>query len=187
MGHLAEYRAAVAGKHRGSKANRMADSVMITRRSIFALATLLVASLSGSASYAQSAPFAGLAGFWSGAGSVTLDDGSTEKIRCRATYAVSGNGAGLNQTLVCASDSYKFDLRTNVVAERGSISGSWTESSRGINGNLAGRAGNGNFQVIATAAGFSANITLTTHGNKQSVVIRPDSQFKGASITLTRS
>jgi hypothetical protein len=187
MGHLEEYRAAVAGKHRGINASRMADSRMITRRSIFALATLLVASLSGSASHAQSLPFAGLAGFWSGAGTVTLDDGSTEKIRCKATYAVSGNGAGLNQTLVCASDSYKFDLRTNVVAQQGAISGSWSESSRGITGNLAGRANSGNFQVIATAAGFSANITLTTHGNKQSVVIRPDSQFKGASISLTRS
>ena len=165
----------------------MAGGGMITRRMIFGLATLLVASVSGSASHAQSAPFAGLAGYWSGAGSVTLDDGSSEKIRCRATYAVSGNGSGLNQTLTCASDSYKFDLKTNVVAEQGSISGNWSESSRGINGNLSGRANNGNFQVIATAAGFTANITLTTHGNKQSVVIRPDSQFKAASISLTRS
>ena len=187
MAHLGEYRAAVAGKRRGSRASRTAGGGMITRRMIFGLATLLVASMSGSASHAQSAPFAGLAGYWSGAGSVTLDDGSSEKIRCRATYAVSGNGSGLNQTLTCASDSYKFDLKTNVVAEQGSISGSWSESSRGINGNLSGRANNGNFQVIATAAGFTANITLTTHGNKQSVVIRPDSQFKGASISLTRS
>jgi hypothetical protein len=191
MAHLAESRAAVAGKRRGNNTNnttRMADSLMITRRLIFALAALFAASVSGSASHAESAPFAGLAGYWSGAGTVTLDDGSTEKIRCRATYAVSGNGSGLNQTLTCASDSYKFDLKTNVTAEQqGSISGNWSESSRNINGNLSGHASNGNFQVIATAAGFTANITLTTHGNKQSVVIRPDSQFKGASITLTRS
>jgi hypothetical protein len=160
---------------------------MITRRLVFGLGTLLMAGVSGSASHAQSAPFAGLAGYWSGTGSVTLDDGSSERIRCRATYAVSGNGSGLNQTLTCASDSYKFDLKTNVVSEQGSISGGWSESSRGINGSLSGHASNGNFQVIATAAGFTANITLTTHGNKQSVVIRPDSQFKGASITLTRS
>ena len=146
-----------------------------------------MASLSGSASHAQSGPFAGLAGYWSGAGTVTLDDGSSEQIRCRATYAVGAMAAGLNQTLTCASDSYKFDLSTNVIAERGSISGSWSESSRGINGNLAGRGGNGNFQVVATAAGFTANITLTTRGNKQSVVIRPESQFRGATITLTRS
>jgi hypothetical protein len=187
MAHLGEYHAAVAGKHRGSKASGTVDGLMNKRRLILALTTLFVAGLSSSASHAQSAPFAGLAGYWSGAGSVTLDDGSSEKIRCRATYAVSGNGSGLNQTLTCASDSYKFDLKTNVVAQQGSISGSWSESSRGITGNLSGRANDGNFQVIATAAGFTANITLTTHGNKQSVVIRPDSQFKGASISLTRS
>jgi len=40
--------------------------------------------------------------------------------------------------------------------------------------------------VIATAPGFSASISLTTRGNKQSVQIRAESQFKGASISLTR-
>jgi hypothetical protein len=179
MGHLNEYRAAIAGRHRRSHA--------IARRSIFALAALLVAGVSSSPSHAQSAPFAGMAGYWSGAGSVTLDDGSSEKIRCRASYAVSGNGSGLNQTLTCASDSYKFDLKTNVVVEQGALSGSWSESSRGITGSLSGRASNGNIQATASAAGFSAGISVTTHGNKQSVAIKPDSQFKGASITLTRS
>ena len=33
-----------------------------------------------------------MAGVWSGGGTVTLDDGSTERIRCRATYAVGGGG-----------------------------------------------------------------------------------------------
>ena len=187
MGHLGEYRAAVAGKRRGSNASRMAGNRMITRRLMFGLATLLVASVSGSASYAQSLPFAGLAGYWAGAGSVTLDDGSSERIRCRATYAVSGNGSGLNQTLTCASDSYKFDLKTNVVAEGGAITGSWSESSRGINGSIQGHGSSGNIQVEASAPGFTAGITVTTHGNKQSVVIRAESQFKAATISLTRS
>jgi len=31
----------------------------------------------------------------------------------------------------------------------------WSESSRGINGTLEGRGGNGNFQVLASAAGFT--------------------------------
>jgi hypothetical protein len=187
MGHLRAYRAAVAGKRRGNKTGRTADILMNSRRLIFAAATLFVASLSSSASFAQSGPFAGLAGIWSGGGVVTLDDGSTERIRCRASYAVGADGAGLNQTLVCASDSYKFDLKTNVVAERGTLSGTWSESSRNINGNLEGRAVSGNFQVIATAPGFTANISLTTRGNRQSVVIKAESQFKGATIALTRS
>ena len=143
--------------------------------------------LSNSTSYAQSGPFAGLAGVWSGGGTVTLDDGSTERIRCRATYAVGGGGTGLNQSLTCASDSYRFNLSSNVVSNGGSLSGTWSESSRNVNGSLEGRGSNGNFQVGASAPGFMANITLTTRGNRQSVVIRAESQFRGASISLSRS
>jgi hypothetical protein len=157
------------------------------RRITLAAASVVAALFASSASFAQSAPFAGLAGIWSGGGVVTLDDGSTERIRCKASYAVGANGAGLNQTLTCASDGYKFDLKSNVVAERGVISGTWSESSRGINGNIEGRGNNGNFRVVANAPGFTANISLETHGNKQSVTISAEKQFKGAAITLTRS
>jgi hypothetical protein len=155
------------------------------RRLVFAVLTLL--SVSGTASYAQSGPFTGLAGSWSGGGTVTLDDGSTERIRCHATYAVGERGNGLNQSLTCASDSYKFNLSSNVVSEGGAITGTWSESSRGINGNIEGRAGNGTFHVVASAAGFTADLVLTTRGNKQSVVIRSESSFRGATISLTRS
>jgi hypothetical protein len=187
MEHLREYHAAAGGKRRGNKAGQLAPAPAFARRLILAVATLLVASVWGSASHAQSGPFAGMAGNWSGAGSVTLDDGSTERIRCRATYAVGAGGNGLQQTLTCASDSYKFNLATNITAQGPAISGTWTESSRNINGNLEGRAGGGNFQIVATAPGFSANITLTTRGNKQSVVIKAETQFRGATISLSRT
>jgi hypothetical protein len=186
MGHLQAYRAAVIGKHRANRSNRTADTLVVIRRLIFAALTLLVASLSGSPSYAQSGSFTGLAGSWSGGGNVSLDDGSSERIRCRATYAVGAGGNGLNLSLTCASDSYKFNFTSNVIAQGGVLSGTWSESSRGVSGNLEGRGTNGNFQVIASAPGFDANITLTTHGNKQSVVIRANSQFRGATIALTR-
>jgi hypothetical protein len=159
---------------------------VILKRLIFAVFALVAASVPSSASYAQSGPFSGMAGIWTGGGTVTLDDGSTERIRCRATYAVGAGGNGLNQTLVCASDSYKFNLKSNVVADRGVLSGTWSESSRGINGNLEGRGANGNFQVVVSTAGFTANLALTTRGNKQSVVIRAESQFRGASINLSK-
>lgn len=154
--------------------------------SVFAIAAV-AASLSSTPSRAQSAPFAGMAGVWAGSGTVTLDDGATERIRCRATYAVSRNGDGLNQALICASDSYKFDLRSNVIAEGGMLSGTWSETSRNVNGNLEGRARNGHFEVVVNSAGFTANLSLTTRGNKQSVVIRSQSQFRGATIALSRT
>jgi hypothetical protein len=149
----------------------MADTFVVIRRLMFAAVALFVAAVSGSASYAQSGPFAGMAGNWSGGGTVTLDDGSSERLRCRATYAVGASGNGLNQSLTCASDSYKFILASNVVAQ----------------GSALGRGGNGNFQVIASAPGFTANLSLTTRGNKQSVVIKSDSAFRNANISLSRN
>ena len=165
----------------------MAGAPIVLRHLILAAVTLFAIALFGPSSYAQPGPFAGLAGYWSGAGTVTLDDGSTERIRCRASYAVGDNGAGLNQTLVCASDSYKFDLKTNVISVRGSLSGTWSESSRGVNGNIEGRGSNGNFQVVASAPGFTASISLTTRGNRQSVVIKSENGFRSAMISLIRS
>ena len=158
-----------------------------TRRAVFAFATVVAASIWSSSGHAQAGgPFAGMAGVWSGGGTVTMDDGSTERIRCRATYAVGQGGSGLQQTLTCASDSYKFNLASNVEARGSAVSGTWSETSRNINGNLEGRSGPGVIQVMASAPGFSANISVTTRGNKQSVVIRAESQFKNASISLTR-
>src|SRR3954468_21264971 len=100
----------------------------------------------GAPATAQQAPFAGMAGVWSGNGSITLEDGSNERIRCRATYAVSPAGNGLNQSLLCASDSYKFELRSDITAgSGGALSGTWREVSRNVGGDLEGRASAGQF------------------------------------------
>jgi len=186
MGHLRAYRVAVGGKLQSNRTDRASAPPGVLRRLILAAVAFFAVSVSGSASYAQSGPFSGMAGNWSGGGTVTLDDGSTERIRCRASYAVGEGGAGLNQTLTCASDSYKFNLSSNVVSEGGTLSGTWSESSRGVNGSLAGHGSNGTFQVVASAPGFTANISLTTRGNRQSVVIRSESAFRAATISLSR-
>jgi len=143
--------------------------------------------LSVSAGHAQSAPFAGFDGSWSGNGTVTLSDGSSEKIRCRATYKVGSGGAALEQSLRCASDSYKFDLSSNVISSGSNVSGSWSEASRNVYGNLNGKAGGGQIEVFVEAAGFAANITLTTKGNKQHVTISSKGEIRGVNISMTKS
>ena len=187
MGHQQGFLAAVVGKRRGSNARRTTGGFAGVRGLILGAAALLAASLFSAPSHAQSGPFNGLPGVWSGAGTVTLDDGSSERIRCRATYAVGEGGRGLNQTLTCASDSYKFDLRTNVVADGSTITGSWSEMSRNISGTIQGTGSNGAIQVVASAAGFNANITVTTRGNRQTVQIKSEGSFRAANISLTRS
>lgn len=182
MGHQLAYRVAVDGKHPVSKTNRTSETFAHMRRLTFAAVAFFMAS--ASVSYAQSGPFAGLAGNWAGGGTVTLDDNSRERIRCRASYQVAG--IKMTMSLTCASDAYKFNLAANVVDEGGAVSGTWSEASRGVSGLLQGRGGGGNFQLIASTAGFNANISLRTAGNKQTVTMRADSQFKGADISLSK-
>lgn len=189
MARPVEFRAVDGGKHHGNKPNNeiTSETFAKTRRLFFAAVAFFVVALAGSAAHAQTGPFAGMAGYWSGGGTITLDDGSSERIRCRATYAVGAGGNGLNQTLTCASDSYKFNLASNLMAQGAAISGTWTEATRNVSGTIEGRAGNGVFNVIASAAGFTANLTLTTHGNKQSVMIKSDATLRSAAIALSRS
>jgi len=146
----------------------------------------LMLSVSAGPAQAQSAPFAGFDGSWSGSGTVSLADGTTERIRCRATYKTSNSGLALQQTLRCASDSYKFDLSSNVSSQGDRVVGSWSEASRNINGNLQGTAGGGQIEVFVEAAGFAATLNLTTRGNRQSVSINSKGEFRGVVISMVR-
>jgi hypothetical protein len=144
--------------------------------------------LSASTGQAQSAgPFAGFDGAWSGNGTVTLSDGATERIRCKADYKVNGSGLGLKQNLHCASDSYKFDLSSDVTSQGDRISGNWSEASRNIFGYLQGTAGGGQIDVFVEASGFAANLTLRTNGTKQVVQISSKGEIRGVNITMTKS
>jgi len=153
---------------------------------IKAAAVAAALGLSASAGYAQSRPFAGFDGAWSGNGTVSLSDGSTERIRCRADYKVNGTGLGLKQTLRCASDSYKFDLSSDVTSQGDRISGNWNEATRNIFGNLQGTAGGGKIDVLVEAPGFTANLLMRTNGNRQTVQISSKGDIRGVSITMVK-
>jgi hypothetical protein len=136
----------------------------------------------------QTGPFSGLAGHWSGGGAITLSDGSTERIHCRATYAVAQTGAALNQTLSCASASYNLHITANVVSNGGGVSGSWSESTHSVSGSISGHASSSDISAYVSGAGFAASIGIRTHGGGQSVTIRPQggTDVRAMSITLHR-
>jgi hypothetical protein len=141
-----------------------------------------------SAGYAQSGgPFAGFDGSWAGTGTVSLSDGSNERIRCKATYKVNGTGYNLKQALHCASDSYKFDLTSDVTTQGDRIIGLWSETNRNVNGNLQGTAGGGAIDVFVEAAGFAATLAIRTTGTKQVVQISSKGEIRGVNITMTKS
>jgi hypothetical protein len=151
------------------------------------VATLLGGLLLSTQSQAQSGPFTALSGSWIGNGSITLSDGSNERIRCRATYVVTQAGNQLQQNLRCASDSYKFDLSSDVGNRRGAISGTWSEATRGVSGSVSGAATGNQIQVHTDGPGFAAKLQLVTRGDRQSVSIRSaGTEIAAVAITLAR-
>ena len=153
------------------------------------LALFLVTSVHSSVqSHAQQRPFAGLSGSWSGGGFLTSASGQRERIRCRANYQVDENGTRLQQSLRCASDSYRFDVSSNIVADRGALSGTWSETSRNVSGSVSGRVNGGQIHARIDGAGFSANLIVSTRGDRQSVTIgSPGHEITEVSVALTKT
>ena len=146
--------------------------------------------LASSPLHAQSGGiFNGLGGKWSGSGTILVADGGSERIRCQATYTVDANGSNLKQDLRCASDSYKFELTTDINGHSdGNLDGFWTETSRKINGDIHGSGGNGHFTGRVEANGYVATIDLNVSGSKQTINITSTSpELRGLNISMSRS
>jgi hypothetical protein len=139
---------------------------------------------------AESGPFAGFDGHWSGTGTIKPVDKPTERIRCNATYRPRGSSQHeVDLQLRCESDSYKFDLAGQFQADEGNhISGSFTERTRGVGGTVVGNAQGARMQIHVESSAFSATMVMTTRGRSQSVSIdaQGGGQFVKASITLHR-
>jgi hypothetical protein len=155
-------------------------------RSARAVAFATVASivslpaLALSAAAADPGAFAPLAGVWTGSGTLALQNGTKERMRCRAQYVVTNSGGNLQQSLRCDSDTYHFHVNAYVNDKGGSLSGSWTEETRNASGTVSGRSSGSTLSISVSAGGaFSAHMTVTTSGGGQSV----DIKVKGSDIT----
>ena len=153
-------------------------------------AGLLAAALFWSqAGVAQTAgPFAKFDGGWRGAGYVFGSNGSRERIACRAHYSIPPSGAAVSQSLICASDSYRFEVQSDVVLLDGhSVKGTWEESTRHAAGDLIGEASDGRFDGTVAGTGFTAEISIRMSGEKQAVTITPHgSDITKVDIVLAR-
>jgi hypothetical protein len=146
-----------------------------------ALAALALLLAGPSAVRAQSpTPFANFHGNWTGAGTITLTSGATERIRCRAKYVVENSDRNMQQELRCASDSYKFEVNSTIDYNAGSVYGTWMEITRNVSGAVSGTAAGNLIEARVAGGPFSAALSLTTTGNAQAVTIRPS----GTDVTM---
>jgi hypothetical protein len=118
----------------------------------------------------------GMAGSWSGTGTVTLSSGEIERVRCRMTYVVENGDKSLRQDLRCASDSYTLDVESKLFfnADAGRVSGTWSETNYGTGGFFSGSGRGAQIDAKVEGNNFDAIIVVITKGNEQSVTIRPD-------------
>ena len=153
-----------------------------------AVAGLLLVGAGVRDARSEPGPFSALNGSWSGGGTIKKSNGTSERIRCRSAFETAG-AANMSLRLRCASDSYNFDLTANVAYQGGTISGSWQEATRNVNGGISGRSASEGRQVqaVAQAPGVTSNITLTTRGNHQSVlIVTPGAEVPEITVSLEK-
>lgn len=158
---------------------------------LLAAAGLAVALMGLTPAGAIAGPFTELQGSWSGSGTISWSDGSVEPIRCKVKYLVESDGNKLSQDLRCASDSYKFLVKSTVdyKAAADVITGTWRESTSGTGGFVTGKVRNSQITARVKDPNFEADLGLTTTGDAQSVSIRPRGEattIKDVSIKLAR-
>jgi hypothetical protein len=160
-----------------------------TQRLLLALAgAAAVTTVLAAPGHAQrQSPFAAMSGSWAGPGTISLSSGAKERIRCRANYRVTDGGSDLQLDLRCASDSYRFELQSAVSHNAGTISGTWSEATRGAIGTISGTSNGNQINLRASSPIFSALLAVNTRSNQQSISIQsPGSEISAVSINLSR-
>ncbi len=99
-------------------------------------------------------------GSFRGPGYMVEDNGARKDLDCRATGETAKDGGVLSQNIACESDSYRFDLRAQYVADGAEARGFWREATRGSSGAVSGRIGGQGFAGASEARGFSGRFKL---------------------------
>lgn len=110
-------------------------------------------------------------GYWSGLGTVVMATGSTEQVKCVATYRTGGEQ--LKQNLRCASASYSINGAAEVTVRAGQVKGTWEEKTYSAVGTINGKATAEGMALAIDSPNFGASMTLTLAGCKQSISIQP--------------
>ncbi len=149
---------------------------------------LFLLPASTSAQQQEGGAFSRFAGDWSGEGTVKTSGGH-ERLRCKAHYDVTPDGTSLEQTLHCASDSYKLEVKTKVVATGNRFAGKWNEVTRDTIGNISGTITNAGIRGKIDGIGFTADLAISAQANHQSLTIDPTgaTEISHVAINLTRT
>ena len=150
--------------------------------------TLIAFFLTSAPAFAQSSPsLKNYAGNWVGSGTLSHENGQTERIRCQVGYALRTSST-LQQTLDCKSDNTSFELVSSIADQGGRLSGDWLEKTRNAHGAFVGVLSQAGIQGNVQGTGFAAAIAIGLRGNKQTIAINSrGGDIKDLRLVLARS
>jgi hypothetical protein len=147
-------------------------SLIFTR--LFSVTFVAIAAATGMAAHPSSAAtIDDLPGRWSGWGTISLPSGSSEQLKCIATYFVNDGGASMVQNLRCASPSYKIDATAKLKLASGVMTGEWEEKTYSAIGSVTGKTTSDGFNLDIKGDKFTAVLAVSSTNCKQSVTITP--------------
>ena len=117
---------------------------------------------------ASAGAFSNFIGTWSGSGTVRLENGKREKIRCNGYYTERMGGNGLGVAIRCASASNKIEMRAGLSQAGGRVVGSWEERTFNAGGSVSGSS-NPNSVRLSISGSITGTLTMNVKGNSQSV------------------
>jgi hypothetical protein len=122
---------------------------------------------------AGASPLGELAGYWTGAGSVTLSSGNTERVKCAVIYKVSDDSVQIKQSMRCASTDYSINATADLRVKGEQVSGNWEEKTYSATGEVTGRYTGESFVLSIQGANFTAAMNVSLSACKQSINISP--------------
>ncbi len=132
-------------------------------------------------------PFAGLSGNWRGSAQIKLASGSSETLKCQAYYTPKESGNELGIAIRCASASNKIELRAQITAAAGNVSGTWEERTYNVAGDVTGQAVDGKLNLAINGGAFQGSMAVRTTGGSQTVNIKTEGvALQAVNINLSR-
>ncbi len=159
---------------------------MTRTRSALVSAAVLTMTAAISPVRAADPTFAALDGAWSGSGSVRLENGKSERLKCKGYYNAKA-GSTLGMAINCGNATFKINMRANLRSAGGSISGTWEEREFNQTGNVSGKQTESGFQLKFTGA-LSGSMNVSMTGTKQTVSISTGGPgFTGVNLQFAKS
>ena len=150
---------------------RRSAGLPFARRSLIAIAALGAATLGVADQPAAAQSLSPFAGYWHGGGSLVLDTGKTEQIRCRVEVTLREEGKEAVQAIQCASTGRDVIIRSFLTLDGPRLKGTWMDTSRGAQGTLDGRVRGATVSLTMSGPDVDAALTATSAGAHQDLSV----------------